>query len=335
MAHYRSIGHVLFAGNGTVIVGALLCGGVAHAQNIALTPAPVEVQIHDVNLRLDRSTVLEIKTLRGQLVPIRRDVPVTFDDVNSFTTRITTAEIGISLRTLSDLLNQHVFAYPGAPLKNIALTADRGRIKQVGTIHKGIDIPFEIEGTLEATQSGSLRFHADKIFSGHIPVKGLLHFFGEDLSKLVNLKGDRGVTVDGDNIMLYPDRLLPPPRIEGKITAGRIQGDRIVLAFDSGTTKPLSPPYKISSYLYHRGGVLRFGKLTMNDTDLEIVSESQHSPFEFSLPEYNRQLTAGYSKNTPSHGLIAFMGDLTSPSAQGAAPPRRDSGGWNRSLRLK
>lgn len=107
----------------------------------------------------------------------------------------------------------------------------------------------------------------------------------------------------------------------------RIQGDRIVLAFNSGTTRTLIPPYKTGSYLYHRGGVLRFGKLTMNDTDLEIVSESQHSPFEFSLPDYNRQLTAGYSKNTPSHGLIVFMGDLRSPSAQRAEPRRPTSDG--------
>ena len=295
----------------TAIAGLLLCGGTAHTQDISLAPGPVEVQIREVNLHLDRSTVLEIKTLRGQLVPTRRGRPVTFDDVNSFTTRINTAEIAISLRTLSDVLNRHVFAYPGAPLKNITLTADRGRIKQTGTLHKKIDIPFEIEGTLEATQSGSVRLHADKIASGHIPVKGLLHLFGEDLSKLVNLKGDRGLTVEGDNIILYPDRILPPPRIDGKVTAVRIQGDRIVLSFNSGLAKPLSPPYKTGSYLYHRGGVLRFGKLTMNDTDLEIVGESQHSPFEFSLPEYDRQLTAGYSKNTASHGLVVYMRDLT------------------------
>jgi len=144
------------------------------------------------------------------------------------------------------------------------------------------------------------------------------YLFGEDLSKLVNLKGDRGVTVEGDNIILYPDRMLPPPRIDGKVTAVRIQGDRIVLSFNSGTAKALSPPYKTGSYLYHRGGVLRFGKLTMDDTDLEIVGESQHTPFEFSLPEYNRQLTAGYSKNTASHGLIVYMRDLTSLSAQSA-----------------
>lgn len=31
---------------------------------------------------------------------------------------------------------------------------------------------------------------------------------------------------------------------------------------------------------YHRGGVLRFGKLTMTDADLEIVDQSSSSPFE-------------------------------------------------------
>jgi len=303
----------------TAIASLLLCGAIAHPQDISLAPAPVEVQIRDVNLHLDRSTVLEIKTLRGQLVPTRRHQPVTFDDVNSFTTRINTAEIRISLKTLSDLLNQHVFGYPGAPLKNITLKAVRGRIRQTGTMHKAIDIPFELEGTFEATQSGSVRLHADKIFTGHIPVKGLLHLFGEDISKLVNLKGDRGVTVEGDNINLYPDRLLPPPRMDGKVTAVRIQGDRLVLSFDSEKATALNPPYKTASYLYHRGGVLRFGKLTMSDTDLEIVSERQHSPFEFSLPEYNRQLTAGYSKNTASRGLIVYMRDLMSLSAP--SPP--------------
>jgi len=48
----------------------------------------------------------------------------------------------------------------------------------------------------------------------------------------------------------------------------------------------------------------------MTDADLEIVDESPNTPFEFSLPDYDRQLVAGYSKNTPSHGLIVFMPDL-------------------------
>lgn len=263
-----------------------------------------------VNVHLDPFTVLEVRSLRGQMRPTREDRPVTFDDVNSFVTRIGSGEIAISVKTLSDLMNRRVFAYPGAPLKNISITVEHGRIKQTGTLRKGVEIPFEIEGTLDATATGEIRLHVDKIVSAHLPVKGLLHFLGEDLAKLITLKQDRGVAVDGDNILLKPDRMLPPPRIEGKVTAVRMEGDRIVLTFRSGAVKDLRPPYAAGSYMYHRGGTLRFGKLTMSDADLEIVSESQHTPFEFSLPDYNRQLTAGYSKNTISHGLIVFMQDF-------------------------
>jgi hypothetical protein len=276
-----------------------------------------------VNFHLDRFTVLDVRSLRGQMVPTSKDRPVTFDDVNSFVTRINSAEIAMDVKTLSDLLNRRVFAYPGAPLKNISVTVERGRIKQTGTIRKGIEIPFEIEGTLDATPSGEIRLRVDKIVAAHLPVKGLLHFLGEDLSKLIALKQNRGVTVEGDTILLHPDRMLPPPRIEGKVTAVRIEGDRIVLTFRSGAAKNLSPPYPAGSYMYQRGGTLRFGKLTMSDADLEIVSDAQRTPFDFSLPDYNRQLTAGYSKNTISHGLISFMRDfalLGSEDAQKVGP---------------
>ncbi len=99
-------------------------------------------------------------------------------------------------------------------------------------------------------------------------------------------------------------------RIEGRATAVRIEGDRIVQTFGSKNTKALVPPYKARNYIYYRGGVLRFGKLTMTDADLEIVDQSPSTPFDFSLPDYNRQLVAGYSKNTRTNGLIVFMPDL-------------------------
>ena len=287
-----------------------IAGGRASAQSVPPSSSLVEIQMHSVNLHLDQSTILEVRRLRGQMVPTRAHQPVTFDDVNSFKTRISSAEIAIAAATLSDLLNQRVFSYPGTPLKNLRVKIENGRIKQTGTMHKGVNLPFEVEGPLDATSEGEIRLHAEKVASAHVPVKGLLHLFGEDLSKLVNIREDRGVRLERDNILIDPRRLLPPPQIEGKITAVNVDGDRIVLTFQSGAASELSPPYKTDNYIYHRGGVLRFGKLTMTDADLEIVSESQQKPFDFSLPEYNRQLTAGYSKNTPSHGLIVFMRDL-------------------------
>ena len=82
--------------------------------------------------------------------------------------------------------------------------------------------------------------------------------------------------------------------------------------FGSADNRPtLAPPdARARNYMYYRGGVLKFGKLTMEDTDLLLVDANQKNPFAFSPAEYNRQLVAGYSKNTPSHGLIVYMPDL-------------------------
>src|SRR5262249_4055714 len=90
-----------------------------------------------------------------------------------------------------------------------------------------------------------------------------------------------------------------------------IRGDAIVLFFDSGHVRPpLNPPLRASAYIYHRGGTLRFGKLTMADADLEIVGD-RPGVFDFFQKEYKKQLVAGYSKNTDANGLIAHMADYS------------------------
>ena len=64
--------------------------------------------------------------------------------------------------------------------------------------------------------------------------------------------------------------------------------------------------------MYYRGGVLRFGKLTMTDTDLELIDANPRDSFDFFQDRYNDQLVAGYSKNTPQHGLKVYMPDYKS-----------------------
>jgi hypothetical protein len=287
----------------------LVEGNPANSQQLVIPISPVEVQMRAVNLHLNRTTVLEVVQLRGQMTPTRREQPVTFDDVNSFTIRIRSAEIAVSSGTLSDLLNQ-VFASTGTPLRKISIDINEGKVTEKGILHKGIDMPFVIEGTLDVGATGELRLHAKHVEAAHIPVKSLMHLFGEDLSRLINIKRDRGVRFEGDDVFLDPGNLLPPPKIEGKVTKIRTEANRVILTFGSGGAKDLDPPFKAASYIYHRGGVLRFGKLTMLDSDLELVSSPPHAPFDFSLPDYNRQLVAGYSKNTSAHGLIVFMPDL-------------------------
>ena len=59
----------------------------------------------------------------------------------------------------------------------------------------------------------------------------------------------------------------------------------------------------------YRGGRLRFGKLTMNDTDMQLIDMNPQDPFDFYLEHYKEQLVAGYTKTTPAFGLRVFMPD--------------------------
>jgi uncharacterized protein YpmS len=283
----------------------------------------VEIQMKNVNFRLARDIILEVRTLRGQLERTKPEVPVTFDDSSSFLVDVDSAQVAMTPASLTALMNSYVLAYDGAPIKNVTVTIDGNRLIQKGTIHKGVDLPFEIEGSVFATDDGNIRVHADKIKSGHIPVKGLLHFLGEDLSKLVNQKVERGMKVVGDDIILTLRTLTPPPHLLGRVSRVSIEGGKIVQFFDSSHhAAALTPPFHSEAYIYHRGGILRFGKLTMNDADLEIVGD-RPGVFDFFQREYQKQLVAGYSKNTPANGLVAHMVDYSRFASQ-AAPVSQD-----------
>jgi hypothetical protein len=54
----------------------------------------------------------------------------------------------------------------------------------------------------------------------------------------------------------------------------------------------------------------------MRDADLEIVGD-RPGLFDFFQKQYSRQLVAGYSKSTPSKGLIAHMADYSNFRGRG------------------
>lgn len=307
---------------GCAILAGFCLAHAAHAP--AARMDAVGIQMRNVNLRMERGIVLQVRSMRGQMRPTSDDRPVTLDDPNSFRVEMESGVMAITAATLTEILNGYVFAYEGAPLKKLSAEIKADRLVVKGTMHKSIDLPFELEGGLSPTADGNIRFHADKIKSEHIPFKGLLHLFGEDLAKLIHANGARGVRMEGDDILLFPSAMLPPPHIDGRVTAVRTEGENIVEAFGEGRPRaPMTLPERAANYIYHRGGTLRFGKLTMANADLEIIDQNPKTPFDFSLPDYNRQLTAGYSRNTPSHGLIVYMPDYAQIGQKRAAGRKR------------
>lgn len=267
------------------------------------------VEMANVKIRLDPELILNIRRLSGKLVRANKNVIPNFDDKLSYIIAVDSAEIAISTASMSHMMNTYVFGEPDAPLKNLRLSIVDGQIKQEGTIRKGPGIPFETIGDMTPTPEGLIRIHPTKIRAAKLPVKGLMKLFGVDMAKLINTRNSKGITVDDDDIIIDASQALPPPKMRGRITAVRIEGDQIVQVFGTEKADAAKKP-PASNYMWYRGGVLRFGKLTMNDTDMRLIDADPRDSFDFSPEHYNGHLLAGYSKNTAAGGLLVYMPDF-------------------------
>lgn len=268
----------------------------------------VAVEMHNIHYHFTGSVVVSISMLKGALLPTRAgEIPV-FDDKQSFLLQIDTAEINMPLASLANVLNQHVFAARDAPIKDLAITVDGGRLKVKGKLHDKGDVGFETEGTLSATPDGRMRLHAEKVKALHLPVKGLMDLFGVKIANLIHTSKVRGVEAEGDDLILDPQQILPPPQIRGKVTAVEVRADEIVQRF--GDTQHAPAPSMKGNYMAYRGNRLKFGKLTMENTDMVLIDMDPRDAFDFYLDQYQRQLTAGYTKITPAFGLRVYMRDF-------------------------
>jgi hypothetical protein len=299
--------HRLYAG---LIGSSLLSAAPAAAAAQAAPERTVQVQMRNVAFHVDSTTVLAIHYARGSLRRTAPEHAPYLDDKRSFVLDLDTARIGVSPAALSQVLNRYTFNYPGSPLRKLVITIDHGRLRQHGRMR---GISFDVVGELSLTPEGDLRLHPTTIKAVGIKVGGLMKVFGLSLEKLVDTDRARGVRIERDDFILSPTKLLPPPAVDGRLGAIELTDSEIVQIFHppSGRkVQALTPPVaEPGNYMFFRHGVLRFGKLTMDDTDLLIEDADRRDWFDFWLDRYNDQLVAGSSRNTRDHGLIVQMPD--------------------------
>lgn len=307
--------------------------GVSHplqthntSQSPPTTARSVQVAMRNVEYHYTPEISVRIHFLQGELFPARPPQIVIFDDRDSFYLAMAYSEIAMSCSSLANLLNQRVFAAPDAPIKGVSVQSKGNALVIRGKLHAKGSIPFETTGTISSTPDGRIRLHADKVSAAHVPVKGLMDLLGLDIATLINTNKVRGVAVEKDDLLLDPQEILPAPRIRGKITAVRIQGNEIIETFGSKQDSNFNP--KISgNYMAYRGNELRFGKLTMHDTDMVLIDLDPQDPFDFFLDRYVDQLVAGYSKTTPSFGLRVYMRDYNKLKKTSASRRAEQPGG--------
>jgi hypothetical protein len=290
-----------------VATASCLMGGLGLA-SVQAQSSPVETAMRHVDFHVDSTLVMHIEYLRGRLIERHPGQPPWFDDPRSFDIEMDTASITLSTTALADLLNRYVFNYRGSPLRAVRVQVDHGRLEQSGRLH---GLPFSIITDATVTPGGELRLHPTTIHAFGIGVQGLMHLFGLSLQKFADVGKAPGVRIAGNDLLLTPATMLPPPTTRGKLVAVALHDSALTLMFGGhGPVRPLvAPDARAVSYMYYRGGTIRFWTLTMTPADLLIVDHDPRDPFDFWLARYRAQLVAGTSRNTATGGLITEWPD--------------------------
>ena len=269
--------------------------------------------MRNVNFHFDEIGYLDIHELRGEMQAKEIGKPVNFDNKMTFVMRVDRARIGMKSPSLDDLMNAYVFKMSDPPLRQLHITMDGKQLKQEGIIHKIIDIPFTMWADVSAS-NGLIRIHPTKISICGINGLGLLKAVNETLEKMIGkqLPHDKGISADKNDLLLDPNKMLPPPQVELKLTEVHVEGDELMQTYDAGQHRPdlQLPRPDEKNYMYFRGGTIRMGKLLMPDADMQVIDTDLSDPFDFFLDRYNEQLVAGYSRNTQVYGLVVFMRDF-------------------------
>jgi len=284
----------------------LVCALLASAAQPESSTHSVQAEMRNVMYHFTEPIAVHIAYLKGELSPTDPEGMPVFEDANSFTISIRSARISITTESLANVLNQYVLASADAPIKAVRISTQDDKLKIKGRLHSKGDLPFESDGSLSLTSEGEIRVHTEKLKAGHLPVKGLMDLLGETISKLIDTNKLRGLRAEKDDLLLNPSELFPPPHINGRLRAITIVGNEVVLEYGTESR----PTLKISgNYMAYHGAQLRFGKLTMSDTDLVLIDMDPQDPFDFYLARYRDQLVAGYTKTTPSFGLRCYFRD--------------------------
>lgn len=283
----------------------------------------VKADFRNVLFHLTPGASAHLVTVSGELWPVGKyEMPV-FDDKNSFELHVENGTISITPGALASIMNSHVFARDDAPLKDIDIEIKDGRLIIKGKLHSKKDLPFETAGDITVNADGRLRMHTEEVKALHVPLKKVMSLFGIELANTINTSKVPGMDTDKNDLILDLGVLLPSPHIRGKVSAARLGRNDITVIYGDGG-KHLAPLPDAANYMLFRGNHVKFGKLTMEDTELALIDLDPKDPLDWDQDHYRDQLVVGYSKITANSGLRTFVKDYAKLPKSASKPSGSD-----------
>ena len=251
------------------------------------------LSLDNVNFRFAEKVPILLKNVNADLIPTGKTNIVNFDDVNSFIISLFKADAYIEATTLEVIFKDYIFNYPDSVLKLETIkfiNEKENKIFLNGNLKFIIWLEFELIGVISYNKEKQvIQIKAEEIRAvGTSYAKSLLATVGLDLEKLLPIPEGRGITVKSNYIYIKPFAIFPPPKLEGTILSVDVQGSKLHIAIDNGKSiiVPPKPIPNAKNYLFLFKGDMKFGKLFMVDTYLQMVDKDESDVFDFYLEKY-------------------------------------------------
>jgi len=253
----------------------------------------IHIRLQNVRFKWSEQVFIDAGNMAIKAVPVKGGV-CNFDDLESFHLTLQQSAVRVRPSVLAGMFNEAVFNYPGSKVRDFDVTIDHGddddgKEKLVvlsGKASMVAWIPFKMYVKLGVDKKNNamiIRVDHLKVF-GHVPATKILHLGPFHLDKLISIPPNQSLLVNGNDILVKPFGLFPPPRITGQLEDVKIHDSDVEIDFSGEAAS--APRSSVKNYVYMSGGVAQFGKFRMYDTDVLIVDRDQSDWFAFSVAHY-------------------------------------------------
>ncbi|MEQ9366308.1 MAG: hypothetical protein RIF32_18860 [Leptospirales bacterium] len=266
---------------------------------------------------------VETDSLTARAIPIAPHTFVDFDNVNAYRLELRNGQANLPLPTLQYILNEIVFSYDGSPLRNLKIAASKNLGGTAG--HKLIiqgDLSFVLWLGFEMTadlkldvEKNLLYIDSEGVTALGLPFAGdLLSSIGLDLEALVPVPKNSPLQLSGNRMIVDPYRLFPAPAFRGNLSQVGLEPEHLTLQFSDPRRIPFPPQPVVESKsgLYIFQGAVKFGKLRMIDTRLQMVDTDPGDRFDFYAKEYHQQLIRSDIRIGLDRSVVARVPDYGS-----------------------
>lgn len=277
------------------------------------SPGVTRFMARNLLYRLDRNVAMYLTEMNADILPKDPNMPFIPANKLDFKLLIHRAVVDKGASDLEALMNTYVFNDAESPIKDLKISFRGDRLVMAGKMKKGVWVSFEMEGNVEPTQDGKIRLIPRVIKSMGLRVDGLMSLIGLEMAKLLKMREEKGLILQGNDIVMDMSRLIPPPQLVGRVVAVGIQNNALRVEMDDGKARPwpedLPYPQARSTLLMWGGDVLINSVLNIN-AKMQVLDASPSTPMVFALDRYREQLEAGVVTPTRAGHLIAFVPDV-------------------------